>query len=163
MNISFSLFWYVKAWRKEEIRSKSILLCNCFTTFINSSFPQKSTAFPLLIKWGVKNGSGHLIGVNAHKPTLWHTCQWTKDSSLSVTVTLKKKLVLYVPGFDSDSPLQCHIVLLRNPNRENYYRLRGGIIIKKIAQQGRMWQRAYRFFFCAYICRAMQRNLCFII
>ena len=30
---------------------------------------------------------------------------------------------------------------------------------EKIARQGRMWQRAYRFFVCAYVFRPMQRNL----
>ena len=56
-----------------------------------------------------KNALEHLFGLITQKPTKRETYLWSLNSSLSVTVTLKKKLALYVPRFNSDGPRKSEV------------------------------------------------------
>ena len=68
------------------------------------SFSQQELQLTLFLTGGGETTCSHLIGLITHEPTLGQTCQWSVNLSLSVTVTLKKKLGLYVSRFNYGGP-----------------------------------------------------------
>ena len=66
------------------------------------------------IKKAKKNAFSHHIGLIAQKPTQHHTCQWSVNSSLYVTVISKNKLALFLPWFNFDRPLKSEYSHFKN-------------------------------------------------